>query len=107
MWMTIGISNLSTKNHFVESFIEVEGTNERFIFNPQKKDFNQIHKINLSNKEQQILILASQGYTSKEIAATQEVSLNTIKFHKQNILFKLNTQNISEAILYAYSHNLF
>lgn len=107
MWMTIGISNLSTKNHFVESFIEVEGTNERFIFNPQKKDFNQIHKINLSNKEQQILILASQGYTSKEIAATQEVSLNTIKFHKQNILFKLNAQNISEAILYAYSHNLF
>jgi len=49
MWMTIGISTLSTKNHLVESFIEVEGTNERFIFNSQKKDFNQIHKINLSN----------------------------------------------------------
>lgn len=107
MWMAIGISTLSTKNHRIESYIEMRDTNERFIFDPQKQIFTLAHNMSLTVKEQEILALSAQGYTSKDIATEKKVSLNTIKFHKQNILVKLNVQNISEAILYAYSHNLY
>jgi DNA-binding NarL/FixJ family response regulator len=107
MWLAICSTTLSTKNHRIESYIEIMGKEERYVFSPTKKEFIKSKSLKLSTKEHQILILSSQGYTSKEIAEKMAISLNTIKFHKQNILVKLNVQNISEACLYAFAHNLF
>jgi DNA-binding CsgD family transcriptional regulator len=107
VWMFIGISNLSTKNYFIESYIEFEGKKERYLFSKQKKEFVLSDHARLSQKEIDVLVLATQGYTSKEVASMKNISLSTVKFHKQNILFKLNVQNIQEAIMYAYSHKLY
>lgn len=107
MWMALVISNFSTKNYFIESYIEIEDTKERFVFSAKKKEFLLSHKMKLSLKEQEILKLSSQGYTSKEISLEKNISISTVKFHKKNILLKLNVQNISEAMLSAYVHNLF
>lgn len=107
MWLAVCSTTLSTKNHRIESYIEILGNEERYVFSPTKKEFIKSKSLKLSTKEHQILIFSSQGYTSKEIAEKMAISLNTIKFHKQNILVKLNVQNISEACLYAFAHNLF
>lgn len=107
LWMILCVSTISTKNHRIESYLEMTDTNERYIFNSKKKEFILTQNMKLSDKEHDVLRLASQGFTSKEIAADKNLSISTIKFHKQNILMKFNVQNISEAILYANSHNLF
>jgi DNA-binding CsgD family transcriptional regulator len=106
-WLVLCISTISTKNHRIESYIEITDTNERYTFNSKKKEFILTQNTKLSVKEHEILKLASQGFTSKEIANNKKLSISTIKFHKQNILMKFNVQNISEAILYADSHNMF
>ncbi len=100
-------TNFATKNHKIESYIEMSDTNERYLFSSTKKEFIKTKSISLTTKEQNILLLSSQGFSSKEIAQKKDICLSTVKFHKQNILIKLNVRNISEAVLYAHLHNLF
>jgi len=106
-WIVLCISNIAPKHHKIETYIEFEDTNERFIFNNKNLQFEKAENIVLTLKEQGILHLASQGYTSKEIATEMGISINTVKFHKKKILKKCEAQNISEAGLYAFSHNLY
>ncbi len=107
MWMALCITNFATKNLRIETYIELTDRDERYIYSPKRKDFQKTQNICLSKKERDVLALASQGFTSKDIGDKLFISLSTVKFHKQNILIKFNVQNIAEAILYAYSHNLF
>ncbi|MEY0604516.1 response regulator transcription factor [Providencia huaxiensis] len=52
----------------------------------------------LSSRELQVLQLSGHGKTYKEIAQTLSISENTIKFHVKNILTKLNSSNMRQAI---------
>lgn len=106
VWMAIGTTSFATKNQKIESYIEITNKNERYVYSRKKKDFILDSNTNLSNKEREVLNLAAQGCTTKDIAVHNNTSINTIKFHKQHILSKLKVQNISEAIQYAYAHNL-
>lgn len=51
----------------------------------------------LTEREQQVLVEASKGATDKEIAATLNISLNTVKTHMRNILSKLQVRTRREA----------
>ena len=51
----------------------------------------------LTEREQQVLLEASKGATDKEIAATLNISLNTVKTHIRNILSKLHVRTRREA----------
>lgn len=51
----------------------------------------------LTEREQQVLVQASNGATDKEIAATLNISLNTVKTHIRNILSKLHVSTRREA----------
>lgn len=104
MWLAVCITTFATKNHCIESYIQIPEFNEQYIFSENKNTFVKTNSTKLTPKEQKILELAAQGYTSKEIAEAEKISLGTVKFHKQNILTKFNVQNISEATLYAYLH---
>lgn len=53
----------------------------------------------LSNRELQVLYLSGRGKTYREIAHTLSISENTIKFHVKNILTKLNSSNMRQAIV--------
>ncbi len=108
-WMLMCITTLANKNHKIETRIETEinGVEEEYFYNEKKKTFIKSVSKKLSQKEQEILMLCAQGFTSKEIAEKKFISLSTVKFHKQNILSKFHLNNMSEAILYAYAHNLF
>jgi DNA-binding CsgD family transcriptional regulator len=106
IWLLLCVTTLATKNHSIETYIEFDATDERYIYSPSKKKFILAENVRLSLKEKQVITLAAQGFTTKEIATKQKISVSTVKFHKQNILYKLNVENISEATLYAYTHNL-
>ena len=51
----------------------------------------------LTEREQQVLVQASNGATDKEIAVALSISLNTVKTHIRNILSKLHVSTRREA----------
>lgn len=54
-------------------------------------------KSGLTEREQQVLLQASNGATDKEIASALNISLNTVKTHIRNILAKLHVHSRREA----------
>ena len=55
------------------------------------------HRNILSEREKEILRCIRKGLSSKEIAATLYISVNTVNRHRQNILEKLSVGNSIEA----------
>lgn len=55
----------------------------------------------LTDREREILQLAAEGRTNKEVATLLNISLTTVETHRTHILQKLNLHSIPELILYA------
>jgi DNA-binding NarL/FixJ family response regulator len=55
----------------------------------------------LSRREQQIVKLISEGFSSREIAETLAVSPRTVEAHRANIYRKLGMHNLADLIKYA------
>lgn len=62
--------------------------------------------IELTEREQEVLRLLSEGLTNKQIASVLHLSPNTIKHHIHNLLRKLNATTRTEAVNIAIKHNL-
>ena len=60
----------------------------------------------LSEKEAAVLAELSQGRSNKEIAGRLWLSEQTVKFHLRNIYRKLGITSRTEALRYAYEHDL-
>ncbi len=60
----------------------------------------------LSEKEVAVLVELCHGYTNKQIAAGLWLSEQTVKFHLRNIYRKLAIKTRTEALAYAYEHDL-
>jgi DNA-binding NarL/FixJ family response regulator len=60
----------------------------------------------LSAKEIAVLVELCHGYTNKQIATRLWLSEQTVKFHLRNIYRKLEIKNRTEALRYAYEHDL-
>jgi DNA-binding NarL/FixJ family response regulator len=60
----------------------------------------------LSEREKQVLVLAAEGLTNREIAGRINLSENTIKYHFKNILEKLHLRNRAQAVAYAVQSGL-
>ncbi|WP_223375705.1 response regulator transcription factor [Capnocytophaga ochracea] len=57
--------------------------------------------IQLTPLEKEMLLLANEGMFSKKISEKLNISVHTINRHRQNILEKLQVDNIVEAIAFA------
>jgi ATP/maltotriose-dependent transcriptional regulator MalT len=58
-------------------------------------------KLNLNDREFQVLELIAMGKTNKEIADTLFLALPTIKTHTSNLYGKLEVRNRTEAVIKA------
>lgn len=63
-----------------------------------REDVNHLLKDALSERELDVFMLLIKGYTNKAIGEELFVSVNTIKFHLQNIYVKLDVDNRTDAI---------
>lgn len=75
------------------------------FFNLLNQDFLDSNESNendvlLTNKELEIAIHISNGFTNNEIASALSVSTKTIEFHVSSILKKTKTSNRTEAIAF-------
>ncbi len=57
--------------------------------------------IKLSEREKEILQMVRKGMLSKEISDKLSLSIHTVNKHRQNIMQKMNTNNVLESIEYA------
>lgn len=53
----------------------------------------------LSQREEEILQLLSKGYSTKEIAESSSISVNTVRSHLRHIYEKLHVRSRTEAVL--------
>jgi DNA-binding NarL/FixJ family response regulator len=61
------------------------------------------HGAELSNRQKEVLELATRGLTYKEMASHLEVSLNAVRKHLQSIYKKLHVRSRSDPLLYEVS----
>lgn len=62
--------------------------------------------VEVTPREQEILQLIVDGYTSKEIGKKLYISPRTVDTHRSNLMQKLELKNIAELVRYAIKHNL-
>lgn len=83
----------------VEALIEFS-----FRRGPEKPQ-QQLHD-DLSEREMEVLMLITQGKSTKEIADKLFLSTHTVYTHRKNILKKLSCKSAAELINYAYTQGL-
>lgn len=60
----------------------------------------------LTNRENEILLLISEGKSNQEIADELFITLKTVKTHVSNILAKLDVDDRTQAAIYAFKHGI-
>src|SRR5690606_28719823 len=60
----------------------------------------------LTDREMEVLLLVAQGKTNQEIADELFIALKTVKTHVSNILAKLEVQDRTQAVVYAFHNGL-
>jgi PAS domain S-box-containing protein len=60
----------------------------------------------LTEREQEVLALLAQGYSTQEIAQALSISSATARNHVQSILNKLQVHSRLQAVAYAFEHGL-
>lgn len=62
--------------------------------------------LSLTPREREILKLIADGLTSRQIAGSLHLSVNTVNWHRTNIMNKAGTHNVAELIRYAVQSKL-
>ena len=65
----------------------------------------QLHE-QLTAREMEVLLLIAKGKSNQEIADELFIALKTTKVHVSNILSKLEVQDRTQAVIYAFKHSL-
>lgn len=60
----------------------------------------------LTDREMEILMLMTKGFSNQEIADELFIALKTAKVHVSNILSKLQVHDRTQAVIYAFKHGL-
>jgi DNA-binding CsgD family transcriptional regulator len=82
---------------YISKIEETQEKNAELIKQNEERIINKVKKFDLTEREEEILLLISKGHTNKEIAEKMFVSVNTIKTHTKNIFIKLDVKNRTQA----------
>src|SRR5471030_322051 len=61
---------------------------------------------NISAREEEILQLTCQQYTAEEIANKLFISVKTVNGHRNNLLIKTGSRNVTGLVIYAIKNNI-
>ena len=100
IWLALKLSKPKIKTVVVEKEVYIS-RNETFVLNESL-----VAKLELSNRELEILNLMAEGHSNQEIANRIFVSLSTVKTHNQNLFEKLDVKRRTQAIEKAKRLNL-
>lgn len=97
------IAEAIRKTYEGQSILEPEVTG-KLMTKMRKKEEN-LHD-QLTEREMEILLLIAEGKSNQEIADELFIALKTVKVHVSNILSKLQVNDRTQAVIYAFKHNL-
>lgn len=98
------IANAVRNTYNGQSVLEPEVTG-KMMMKMRQKNQHFLHD-ELTSREMEILLLMAQGKTNQEIADELFIALKTVKTHVSNILSKLQVQDRTQAVIYAFKHSL-
>ena len=98
------IANAIRKTYNGERVLEPEVTT-KMMEQLSNRNRHVLHE-ELTNREQEILLLIAQGMSNQEIADELFITLKTVKTHVSNILAKLEVEDRTQAAIYAFKHGL-
>lgn len=88
--------------------IAIFGNGFRYTYNFEYKKFLPFNGyMELTLMEKAILLRASKGLATKQIAEDLGKSVNTVKTHKHRMFGKLNVKSMNEAITFVRNYNLY
>lgn len=99
------IADAVRKTYHGEMVLEPEVTG-KMMKKMRQGDKRPLHD-DLTAREVEILHLMTEGKTNQEIADELYIALKTVKTHVSNILGKLEVQDRTQAVIYAFKHKLF
>lgn len=98
------IANAVRATYLGQSVLEPEVTGKMMVKMRQKPQH--LPHEELTSREMEILMLMGEGKTNQDIADELYIALKTVKTHVSNILSKLNVQDRTQAVIYAFKHAL-
>lgn len=110
MALKVGIKGYILKNDAFDDLIYAIKTvigGKKFISSSLYKDYGHISDLPISpspltTREKEIVILITDGLSSKEIAERLFISVKTVEKHRTNIMEKLGLKNMAELVKYAF-----
>jgi two-component system, NarL family, response regulator LiaR len=98
------IANAIRATYEGQSILEPEVTG-KIMSKMRQKPIDHPHE-QLTEREMEVLLLMAEGKSNQEIADELFIALKTVKIHVSNILGKLEVQDRTQAVIYAFKHNL-
>jgi len=98
------IADAIRKTYHGQTVLEPEVTDK--VMAKMRRPSNRLPHEELTKREMEILLLMAQGKTNQEIADELYIALKTVKTHVSNILSKLEVQDRTQAVIYAFKHHL-
>ncbi|MDN4071471.1 MULTISPECIES: response regulator transcription factor [Fictibacillus] len=87
-----------------QSVLEPEVTGK--MMNRMRQKNHQKPHEELTSRELEVLLLMTEGKSNQEIADQLFIAQKTVKVHVSNILNKLDVQDRTQAVIYAFKHSL-
>ncbi|KMY45245.1 LuxR family transcriptional regulator [Bacillus sp. FJAT-27916] len=87
-----------------QTVLEPEVT-DKLMAKLRKPKTHELHE-ELTSREKEILLLMAKGKSNQEIADELFIAIKTVKTHVSNILGKLQVQDRTQAVIYAFRHHL-
>ncbi|TPD73398.1 response regulator transcription factor [Flavobacterium microcysteis] len=106
IWKILGMISLATSNLPGNITLTKDGDTTILKYDIETDQWICHSKIALSEREIQILRFYAQGLTINEIASVLNLSADTIKFHRRNLLLKMEVNTINKALAYATAYKL-
>ena len=60
----------------------------------------------LTSRERQVVQLVAEGKSTKQIAATLQIALKTVEFHRMRVMKKLDIHDVAGLVRYAIREGL-
>lgn len=98
------IANAVRVTHSGQPVLEPEVTGKMMMKMRQKNTM--LPHEELTEREMEVLKLIAEGKTNQEIADELFIALKTVKTHVSNILSKLQVQDRTQAVIYAFRHSI-
>lgn len=98
------IANAIRATYRGETVLEPEVTG-KMMERMTRKNEPVLHE-DLTNRENEILLLIAEGKSNQEIADDLFITLKTVKTHVSNILSKLDVEDRTQAAIYAFKHGI-